>query len=334
MTADVTSWAKTAYTRNPQTNQPQWGFSLRSTLEAKTGSSSWSIAGNGSLTSTNRPTLTVEYRVVSGTIAFAAALGPDFQPSKFLVGRTTTLPIVVTNTSWFTWQTGGADKIGIGYRWFDADGKPLNIAGFTPFGFIDLPSASVSPNGTVAVNLAVLAPPIVTQARLRLDLVTVRNSSLLYFSDSALPALYWAPAVPTAADSGVAAYVGLSVVGKAEYPVEIAEDTNVLAVGTGLAEGGALSIDAYAGNLTYSRTDLSIPDRGSSLTVGRSYNSALLSACDGVLLACGWYTRADERMSAGLGANPVYVDPTGHRHFGLVDQVGQIGFAGTVGQAG
>jgi RHS repeat-associated protein len=331
VSADVTSWAKTAYTRNLSAAQPQWGFLLRSAREGQTSSSSWAIAGNGYSTASVRPTLTVEYRVVSGTIGFASALGPNFQPSTMLVGRTTTLPVVVTNTSGYTWQTGGSDKIAVGYRWLDGNGDLLNIPDFTPYGATDLPGATVGSNASVSVTLPVRAPPITTNARLRLDLLTARDGSVLYFSDSSLPALYWAPAKPAGVDSGYASYSGLSVVGKAEYPVDVAEDVSTMPVGTTLAEGGRVSIDAFSGNLTYSSSDLTVPDRGPDLSIGRTYNSATISTCDGILRSCGWSTNADERITQPLSANPIYQDASGRRHAGLVDHVGQIMWAGAAG---
>ena len=331
VTADVTSWARTAYTRNLRTNQPQWGFSLRSTREGQSGSSGWSIAGNGATTASQRPTLTLEYAIVAATIAFAPALGADFKPSTMVAGHTTNLPLLVTNTSWYTWNTAGANKVSVGYRWLDGDGALLAVPGFTPSGAVDLPGTTVGPNASVSVNLPVAAAPVPGNAKLRIDLLAVRDGSVLYFSDSALPALYWASAKPAGADSGYANYVGLSVVAKAEYQVDVTEDVSVLPVGTPLAEGGSTSIDAFSGNLTYAANDLTVADRGLDLSIGRTYNSATTATCDGILGACGWSTNADERITQPFSANPIYQDSQGHRHAGLVDHVGQITWAGAAG---
>ena len=331
VSADVTSWAKTAYTRNLRTNQPAWGFSLRSRLEGRTPSSSWQIAGDGATTASQRPTLTIEYRVVSATIAFAPALGPDFKPSTLLAGHTTSLPLAITNTSWFTWNTSGADKVSVGYRWLDANGSLLAISGFVPSGQVDLPGTTVAPNASVNVDLPVIAPPSATQAKLRLDLISLGGYGPLYFSDSALPTLYNTPAKRAGADSGDASYVGTSVVLRAEYAVDVTEDISVLPIGTTLAEGGSASIDGFSGTLSYAHGDLSVADRGPDLSIGRTYSSATTATCNGILGACGWATNADERITAPLGANPTYQDPSGHRHVGLVDAVGQITWAGAAG---
>jgi RHS repeat-associated protein len=330
LTVDVTSWAKSAYTRNFQSSRPQWGFSLRSTLDGQSGSGSWNLTGNGGTTFSQRPTLTIEYRVVSGTIAFAPALGPNFQPSLMLTGKPTTLPLVVTNTSWYTWPTTGEGSVSIGYRWLDADGKLLALAGFAPTGSVAL-SADLAPDTSVNIDLPVLAPSVPVQARLRIDAATSVGGAPLYFSDSAEPAKYNAPAKASDADSGTAAYVGTSVVKRSEFAVEVTDDANVQSIGTSLAEGGRVAIDAFSGNLALGAIDLAVPERGSTLAIGRSYNSALAGVCDGMLAACGWFTTADERITAGLTGSPVYTDSQGHRHAGLVDHVGQVGFAGSVG---
>ncbi len=322
----ITSWAQTAFVRTVKGAADIWGLAIMGADETN---GSYVVFEGDALQSANRPSLTIAYRVAAATIDFAEVLGKNFAPSTMLVGATTTLPLIVRNTGWGVWKAAGTDRTVLAYRWLDRDGALLNVAGFTPFGQVAL-AADVPSGYSASVNLPVLAPPAATSATLRLDVASVVNNATLYFSDGALLDLYDEPVVPADADDGYAAYVGSSVVKRTEYQVEIVEEANAVALGTGLAEGGSLAMDGLTGVLTYGTSDLAVADRGPGLSFSRTYSSANRTRCDGVLAACGWSTSADQRIDGTLSGTPTYVDPTGGRHSGSFDAQGQLRFTGAV----
>ncbi len=252
LNADVTDLARTWYTRNANDWQANLGLMARLVTETQSEVNFRNKAFN---TVDYRPRLAITYVVPKVSIDFdTATLGADFVPTTMPAGLTLGLPVKVTNdNSGFAFNHSGSDRFALGYRWFDAAGKPVVQSGFQNWGVSALP-ATINNNATSAViNVPVSAPPQVGQYALRFDLVHVVGAANVWGSDFASPSLYYSGARASAETSNTRV-VGSSVVERADFTVAVVGGGGT-AVGemesVGLADGSTLGVNLWSRNLHF-----------------------------------------------------------------------------------
>ena len=321
MNFDVDGIVHSWYTRRGQDWKGDIGFAVRMNYE---GSDAGEVGFDryNDTTASYRPELVIHYEIPKVAIDFDPALGANYAPSTMVADQATVLPIRITNnTSGFDFDT---TNWRVGYRWFDAKGNLVGTAASQALTQCVGPTAGcASPSATIA--LAVTPPATVGQYTLRLDLV--RNGSIdTYASDWATPSKFYSRN-KKALSADNTRWTGSSVVERDEFGIAVVAgggDTGtVKSVGTG--DGGALGVDLWSRNLSYTGAggvgfaDL-IP-----LQVDYGYDSKHTAVdCAGILDACGWWTSYDERFIEGSGVTYAYVDSTGNRHLADTDANQQV----------
>ncbi|MEX2546489.1 MAG: DNRLRE domain-containing protein, partial [Chloroflexota bacterium] len=329
---DVTSLARRWYTRN--TNDWKANLGLMARLETET-QSEVNFRNKAATEPIKRPLLILNYVIPKVSVAFdTTALGADFVPSTMPAGTTVGLPIKITNdASGFTFNNTGTDYYKVGYRWFDAVGKPVVQSGFTNWGTAALPTSVANNTTSGVITLPVAAPPQVGQYSLRLDLVHVIGSDNVWGSDWAKPSLYFSGA-KASTDTSNTRVVGSSVVERAEFSVAVVSGGGTAFGETktvGLADGSSLGVNLWSRNVRFDGVGgAGFEDLGGQFGVGYFYDSANRADCSGVLKACGWGTNFDEGFRpAAPGTDYVYVDAAGNRYL-----VGTTGSGQLVSSAG
>jgi hypothetical protein len=173
VTLDVENAVRSWYTRRAKDWRTNNGVQVRLATEGSTLDEIDFYVSSG-CTNTTCPKLTITYEVPQVGIDFDPLLGRVYAPSTMIAGRTTRLPVVVTNNG--SAQDFTTSAYEVGYRWFDAKGNQ----GSLPKGTTSLPGCiGVGTNcdpsrGPFA--LPVNAPSAPGMYTLRLDLVRVDGS--------------------------------------------------------------------------------------------------------------------------------------------------------------
>jgi RHS repeat-associated protein len=325
---DVEEAVRSWYTRRAKDWKSNYGFQVRLATESSSLSEIDFYISSG-CTNATCPKLTITYEVPEVGIDFDPLLGRLYAPSTMIAGRTTRLPIVVTNNGTAQNFTSAYK---VGYRWFDAKGN----RGSLPSGVTSLPGCIGVGTGCELSRgpfaLSVAAPAAAGMYTLRLDLVRTDGSVNLWASDWATPSKYYSrnKKFLTVDDTR---WVGSSVVERDEFPITVLTGGGTNAgerrtVTTGA--GDELGIGLASRDLTFrGDTGLGFADRiGLQLQYG--YSQIHASGCSGyqgILGACGWWTTFDERVSGGpndTGFDYIYQDPQGDRYLLDTDTEGQI----------
>jgi RHS repeat-associated protein len=273
-------------------------------------------------TQSNRPSITIDYTIPANKIDFAPELGPYYSPSGIVPGQAMKLPILVTNTSGFTFNkcTSGtdADCYMAGYRWFNDDGT-VDSGGVT-----DLP-ASI-PSGNVAGNpsapfVLTVSPPTVTgpSRTLRLDvvhryIVSGGATHYGYPSDFAYQGKYRSRDTRFKSNDS-ARFTGTSVIEREEFTVD------PLPVGSGdlrhvrLGDGSDLAINLASRDLLFSGSSLTVADVD-PFTVSYTYSLKRTVPSSNFVLGSNqhWLTNLDERIypnKSDTAFNYTYLSPSG-----------------------
>lgn len=329
VTLDVEKAARSWYTRRAKDWRADWGLQVRLVTES-TSLDEIDFYVNSGCTNTTCPKLTITYEVPQVGIDFDPLLGRVYAPSTMIAGRTTRLPVVVTNNG--SAQDFATATYKVGYRWFDAKGN----VGTLPSGTVALPGCIGVGSGCQPSRgpfaLPVTAPTAPGLYTLRLDLVRVNSGINLWASDWATPSKFFSrnKKFLTADDTR---WVGSSVVERDEFPITVvagggtnAGERRTVTTGT----GDELGIGLASRDLSYrGDTGLGFADRiGLGLRYGYSQTDAASCAgYQGILGACGWWTTFDERVSGGpsdTGYDYTYQDPDGDRYLLDTDANGQI----------
>jgi RHS repeat-associated protein len=289
-------------------------------------------------TPADRPLLTITWLRPRVDFAFdTATLGDNYAPSSMVTGQPVRLPINVTNNnSGFTFNRCDSDAdpdcYKVGYRWFDAKGTFVTCP--APACTVDLPNNDDIGSGEISVLFAleVTPPAAAGQYTLRLDLVHRLGGSsgvFLQASDWAKPTLYYSRDKESLAADNTR-WVGTSYIQRADFPISVTQGAGTA---TGLlqsvttGDGGSLGINLASHNLHFeANTGLGFVDLGGGLGLAYGYDRANVVDCTGILLACGWYTSWDERITRRTydGFDFTYQGPSGNRAFASTDGIGQI----------
>jgi len=145
---DVTDAATSWYIRSIGTWKPNLGFMVKEQTEGSGYLEAMYYRGNNA-TASNRPKLTITYEVPGFAINFDPALGANYSPSTMLAGTTTHLPITVTNSGSYDFDTTNYQ---LAYWWGDGAGNQVSS------GFQALTSAINAGTTSGTISLAVTPP--------------------------------------------------------------------------------------------------------------------------------------------------------------------------------
>jgi RHS repeat-associated protein len=326
---DVSALVRRWYTKRGEDWLPNLGLMTRFSTETQ----AENIFHNSRYPTTSlRPKLTITY--VAPHVGFdfdTTTLGSTFAPATMVKGSTVRLPVRVHNTGsslpFNRWVSGSTDYWFLGYRWFDAKGKLVKQAGFTPSGAENLP-ADVAPFGYSAyLPLDVAVPPLAGQYTLRVDLGHDVDGARLWASDWTKASKYLARNKAANTTPEDVRWVGSSIIERAEFPIAVVAGGGT-AIGEtktiDLADGTNVGINLWSRNLAISAdAGIGFRDLGTEVGLSYHYNSADKGTCDLVLLACGWATTYDERFAWSAG-ELTYRDPEGNRYLVDANAAGQL----------
>ena len=329
---DVSELVRRWYTKRSQDWLPNLGMMTRLVTESQ----SENLFRNSSYSTTSdRPKLTITFVAPHVGIDFdTTTLGATFAPSTMVRGSTVRLPVRVRNTGsampFNKFTTGSTDYWKTGYRWFDAKGKLVKIAGFTPTGFVNLDVDVADGAASGYVALPVVAPPNAGEYTLRLDLVHQVGAAMLWASDWAKPSTFNARAKAPQSTPADVRWVGSSIVEKAEFGMSVVAGGGPSVGETktvDLADGTTVGINLWSRNLSIEAdAGIGFADLGTDIGLGYHYHSADKDTCDSLVLrACGWGTTYDERFERGANATDlIYRNGSGDRYFVDANGGGQL----------
>ena len=191
---DVDAIAGSFYTRRAQDWKAGYGFLLKMAPENK-GEVEFDRYNDAN--TAYRPELEIDYTLPRVGIDFDSRLGPNYAPTRMVVGQATKLPIVVLNKTGsghlLDRCTTDGDCWKVGYRWLDAKGKL--VAGGDAASTADLPANVAIGASSAPFALNVNPPTTIGQYTLRLDLVHYNTSGGTMYgwaSDWATPSMFYA----------------------------------------------------------------------------------------------------------------------------------------------
>ena len=318
MNFDVDGIVQSWYTRRAKDWKPDIGFLVRMDNEGSTHGEVEFDRYNDA-TAAYRPLLTLSYELPEVSIDFDAALGANYAPSTMVAGLATSLPVRVTNND-VSLDFVTANWL-VGYRWFDAKGKLVSSGQQALPQCVGDAAGCVNPSPSFGLN--VTPPATVGQYTLRLDLV--RNGSVdQYSSDWATPSKFYSRNKKTLSGDDTR-WVGSSVIERDEFSVAVIAGGGGDGQAIDTGDGGALGIDLWSKNLSYTGGGGVAIDDLETLELGYGYDSKQAADCGGILDACGWATTWDERLiSSPTAGTFTYVDDAGTRHLVGVDGDAQL----------